>query len=873
MSPSERFLTASIFCLSLFFGTTSSVAQVSEDFSDLELNSNPTWTGTPSTFIINTDTVLQLNDVASGASYLSTAFAPYSLDDVEWQFWVKQSFSGSSSNYGRVYLASSESDLSAPLDGYYLQFGEALSDDAIELFHQSGNTSTSVCRGTDALIANSFNFRVRVRREASGNWELAIDPNSGSDFVAQAAGTNTALTSTTNFGIRCVYTSSNSDKFFYDDIYMGPYIVDLDPPTLLSLNIVSNSQLDLTFSEPLEQTEAENESNYVVNNGIVNPNSATLDGSDPTLVHLAFASTFTNGTNYDLTVSGLSDLSANLMLTITEQFTFVVTEAASYRDVVINEFMADQSPTVGLPEAEFIELHNVSNKFIDIGGWKLGDASSSGTIGTHIIGPGEYAILASTANAPMFGFFGNVVSVTSFPSFNNEGDRIVLLDADDNEVDQLTYDISWYKDPEKEDGGYSLEQMNPMLSCSKSQNWAASNASIGGTPNSQNSIYNEIPDTVGPVLASVDILGPQEMVLFLNEPLLAGTISGANILSEPALFIGSASAISPENQNISVLLTASIDTGVYYTVHVTGLSDCEGNLQSTDSTGRFILPFNADSGDFKINELLFDPLTGGSDYVELINVTDRPLNLKGWMLASFNDEDGISSHQIITDKNYAVPPEAYVLIAEDTTNVMTNYIQHSVGNYILADMPSYNNDSGTVYLLTFDTVVVERFKYDDDMHFALLSTVDGVSLERLDVNRAISERGNWHSAAQSVSFGTPGLENSQYYPTNPSVGEVSMDPEIFSPDNDGENDVLNINFSFNAPGFVGTIRIYDSNGRPVRQLISNELLATTGVFSWDGTTDRGEKARIGMYVVMFEAFSVTGDQNTYKMSAVLGGRL
>jgi hypothetical protein len=591
------------------------------------------------------------------------------------------------------------------------------------------------------------------------------------------------------------------------------------------------------------------------------------------LVHLAFASTFTNGTNYDLTVSGLSDLSANLMLTITEQFTFVVTEAASYRDVVINEFIADQSPTVGLPEAEFIELHNVSNKFIDIGGWKLGDASSSGTIGTHIIGPGEYAILASTANAPMFGFFGNVVSVTSFPSFNNEGDRIVLLDADDNEVDQLTYDISWYKDPEKEDGGYSLEQMNPMLSCSKSQNWAASNASIGGTPNSQNSIYNEIPDTVGPVLASVDILGPQEMVLFLNEPLLAGTISGANILSEPALFIGSASAISPENQNISVLLTANIDTGIYYTVHVTGLSDCEGNLQSTDSTGRFILPFNADSGDFKINELLFDPLTGGSDYVELVNVTDRPLNLKGWMLASFNDEEGISSHLVIIDKNYAVPPEAYVLIAEDTTNVMTNYIQHSVGNYILADMPSYNNDSGTVYLLTFDTVVVERFKYDDDMHFALLSTVDGVSLERLDVNRAISERGNWHSAAQSVSFGTPGLENSQYYPTNPSVGEVSMDPEIFSPDNDGENDVLNINFSFNAPGFVGTIRIYDSNGRPVRQLISNELLATTGVFSWDGTTDRGEKARIGMYVVMFEAFSVTGNQNNYKMSAVLGGRL
>ena len=315
MNPLDRFLTASGICLAILFGATSSEAQVSEDFSDFELSANPTWTGTLSTFMINTDTVLQLNDVASGASYLSTSFAPYSLDDVEWQFWVKQSFSGSSSNYGRVYLASSESDLGVALDGYYLQFGEALSNDAIELFHQSGSTSTSVCRGTEALIANSFNFRVRVRRDASGNWELAIDPNSGTDFAVQATGNHTTVTSTTNFGVRCEYTSSNANKFFYDDIYMGPYIVDLEPPTLLSLDVVSNSQLDLTFSEPLEQTAAENESNYVVNNGIVNPNSATLDGADPTLVHLSFTSTFTNGTTYDCTVAGLSDLSSNLMLT------------------------------------------------------------------------------------------------------------------------------------------------------------------------------------------------------------------------------------------------------------------------------------------------------------------------------------------------------------------------------------------------------------------------------------------------------------------------------------------------------------------------------------------------------------------------------
>jgi hypothetical protein len=243
------------------------------------------------------------------------------------------------------------------------------------------------------------------------------------------------------------------------------------------------------------------------------------------------------------------------------------------------------------------------------------------------------------------------------------------------------------------------------------------------------------------------------------------------------------------------------------------------------------------------------------------------------MLANFDEEDGISSLRTVTGQNYAVPAGGYVLITEDTANVTMSYISHGIGNFIEADMPSYNNDSGTVYLLTIDSLVSERFAYTEDMHFPLLADVDGVSLERLDVDRSVNDMGNWHSAAQTVGFGTPGLQNSQYFPTGETVGEVSMEPEIFSPDNDGLNDVLNINYRFTEPGFVGTIRIYDANGRPMRQLASNQLLATEGTFTWDGTTDDGEKARIGMYIVFFEAFSASGAKSVHKLSTVLGGKL
>lgn len=860
-------------CLAPFVG----LAQVTDDFSDGDFTMNPTWSGDDTHYLINGDGQLQLTNTApSGAdtSYLTTTFTSVSLDNKEWQLWLKQSFSGSANNYGRVWLACDNPNPSAAgAEGYYLQFGEALGDDAIELFYSIGGTTTSVCRGTDALISSSFDMRVRVRRDAAGLWSIDIDESGGYDFVAHASGTNTTVTSTDHIGVLCRYSGGNADNFFYDDVYFGDYILDLTPPEVVSVTVISLNELDVLFSEAVDQSTAETLTNYTADGGLGNPSSAGLDVGNPALVHLTFGTSFLNGTTYNLTVSNVQDPSANVMASQVEPFTYVVTSPAGFRDVVINEFMCDPTPFVGLPDAEFVEVYNTSSNYIDLTGWKLGDASGFGTVDAHIIGPSEYALLIATGDTIPFAFYDNVVTVSSFPSLNNSGDDIILQDASEVTIDQLSYDISWYQDEAKEDGGYSLEQINPFASCTNPSNWIGSAHVLGGTPSIENSVFDSSPDTTGPSLTGVVIISSTELELQLNEALDAGSVNVGSVTIEPTLGVATAASIAPTNQNIAVTLSTAIDTGVVYTVTITGITDCEGNIQSVDSTATFILPFEADSGDFVINEVLFNPYTGGSDYVELVNVTDRPLNLKGWQLANFDEEDGLSNHKIITEQIYTVEAGGYVLITEDTTDVMMNYIQHGINNFIEADMPSYNNDSGTVYLLNVDSMIFEAFSYDEEMHFPLLSDVNGVSLERLDVNRDVADMGNWHSAAETVGFGTPGLENSQYYPTLGAVGEVNTDPEIFSPDNDGHNDVLNINYSFTEPGFVATIRIYDANGRPVRELATNELLAITGTFTWDGTTDKGEKARIGMYVILFEAFNTSGDQSTHKLSTVLGGRL
>jgi len=130
---------------------------------------------------------------------------------------------------------------------------------------------------------------------------------------------------------------------------------------------------------------------------------------------------------------------------------------------------------------------------------------------------------------------------------------------------------------------------------------------------------------------------------------------------------------------------------------------------------------------------------------------------------------------------------------------------------------------------------------------------------------------NWHSAASTVGYGTPAYKNSQF--SEPNVdNEITLSPQVFSPDEDGYNDVLNIAYQFNEAGFTANIKIFDAQGREVRNLIRNGLLSQSGAFTWDGITDRGEKARVGSYIVFVEVFNLDGTVKRFKKVCVVAAR-
>jgi hypothetical protein len=246
------------------------------------------------------------------------------------------------------------------------------------------------------------------------------------------------------------------------------------------------------------------------------------------------------------------------------------------------------------------------------------------------------------------------------------------------------------------------------------------------------------------------------------------------------------------------------------------------------------------------------------------------IDLKDWQLANYYN-DTISNLKTISN-HFILAPNTYVAISEDTSFLLANYPTSESGRMIEMDMPSYNIDSGTVYLF-FNSEQIDRVSYLEDWQFSLLDDSDGVSLERISTNGVSNESSNWHSAAESIGFATPGRVNSQFQYLS-STESISLQKDVFSPDQDGFEDVLVVNYAFDQSGLLAKARIFDDFGREVKLLFSNELMGTTGFFTWDGVNEDQAKSPIGIYILLVEVFATDGSVILAKKIAfTLAGKL
>lgn len=747
---------------SFFIGLLLSISaypQLDENYNDGNFTVNPPWNGDVADFIVNSSQQLQLNTSGEDESYLVTAnnFA----DSVQWDFWIKQSFSPSSNNNGRVYLISDQQNLEiANVNGYFLQFGESGSNDAIELFRQDGATHTSVCRGTDGLISSSFEMRVRVIREKNGDWSVLVDPSGGSNFQLEAAGNDNTYQATSWFGFYCNYTTSNADNFYFDDIQIQHYTPDLTAPSIDNLMVLNTQELMLEFSESVTLASAENTTNYMVNQGVGNPVSAVRDGTNPRKVTLTFDSSFVSGQQYNLNIQNISDVAGNLMQA-TESFSYY---RALSGDIVINEIMADPMPQVGLPDAEYIELYNNSQYPVSLNNWMLQVGSSMKTFGAITLKPDSFLILCDDDDSDLLKPFGAVYAFSSF-SLTNGGTSLSLKNDNQQVIHYVNYSDSWYKDDLKEDGGWSLEQMDASNFCGGASNWLASDATAGGTPGAINSMATPNPDIFPPQIQSVRVVDSMHLEVRFSETIDSVRLKNAVYSVDNGIGVALLTdAGAPAYKRVQLQLPQKVQQNVLYELQITDtISDCVGNI-ATGLSYQFAL-FNAEFQDVVISEIMCNPSDQKGlpevEYVELYNRSDFPVNLGGWNLVySGNAPKRISSQVIL--------PDSFLIICDDDD--LASMQQYGAAATISSlSLPNSGTD-----LLLMDSLnqIISFVDYSDEWYQNnYKQSSGGWSLEMIDSDFPCIGYDNWR-ASKSPQGGTPAASNSV----------AASNPDVFGPE-------------------------------------------------------------------------------------------
>lgn len=761
MTPMRRLL---IFYL--FFQVLLSHAQTTEDFNDGDFaDGNPlTWTTSQlsggNDFVISSGELQSNGPAATASLFMSSNLGiDFTTNDVIWTFKVRYDGGApSSSNFVEVYLMSDVADVSGSPQGYYIKLGESGSTDGIDLLSTaSGNAIIS-----DAAdqIATTLNAHIRVTRTGAGEWTLEADASGGDAFTTIGSASNTDSSSGDFFGFFVKHSSTKNQDFFFDDVTITVTpIPDTTPPTIQSVTSISNTGVDVLFSETVDQTTAETSANYTLDGGVTVSNAAR-DASNSALIHLT-TSSLTNGNTYTVTVNNVEDESANAIVAESQDtFQYLVIEEAEAEDIVVNEFHASASDASGIPNAEFIELFNVSDKFIQLENWTFSDATgTSNAFSVFLLEPNQYVILTAIGNGALFNAYGDVLEVGSFRALNNGGDDIILT----NSLATIIYSITYTSST----SGVSTEMINPNGPDYSLNNYALSSNPDGGTPGAINSVFDDTPDTTPPAIMGIEVVSSTELDVSFTEPLQAstGNVVG-NYTIDGGILVSNANRDNVNNQLVH-LTVSDLVSGDTRTLTVNNITDLSGNAIVSNSTIDFeyLQTEEAIPGDIVINEFYAAPSSESTipnvEFVEIFNRSEKFINLENWI---FTDQSSSST----PFGPFIIRPNSFVILTETDNGILFD----SFGDWVeVGNFPALNNGGDSIIISNSSSLIIHEIKYT--------SSISGVSTELINPNGPDYSSSNY-GLSINVDGGSPGAINSIFDDTPDTTAPIIASIEVIS---------------------------------------------------------------------------------------------
>ena len=524
------------------------------------------------------------------------------------------------------------------------------------------------------------------------------------------------------------------------------------------------------------------------------------------------------------------------------------TETGRY-DVVISEVMADPSPVVGLPAVEYLELHNRTSHPCQLKGWSLQVGTSVKELPDYVLDSMAFVtVIAKKNESEWSAVCSNYVALSSL-SITDGGQQIILYDNRKQVIHAVIFQKEWHSEPIKRDGGWSLEMKDTDLPCWGMDNWDSSVDESGGTPGRANSIRQSLDDMSPPEMERITLLDSLTLRVFFSEPveILNGE---ALFYIRPELSITQVREVPPLFSALDVSLSSvPHPTTLYYIEGSCRIRDCAGNVFSEGDGLTFGRPVTPAVGDIVINEVLSHPFDGAdADFVEIYNRSSYVVDLKDVKIGSGGDTMPLKS--VSASNGFQLMPGAYCALCKNRRLTEQQYYCRSpVALHSCDSLPAFANSAGVVFLTTRSLRVLDRFAYDEKMHFTGLTSTEGVSLERVRADRPTQDPDNWHSASSSVGYATPGDQNSQNG-TDDASDALVVSPEVISPDNDGFEDFAEIRLKFEELENQVSIQVFNDKGFLVKQILNNAPCGQEVVCRWEGEDESGQIVPTGMYVVV-----------------------
>jgi hypothetical protein len=565
----------------------------------------------------------------------------------------------------------------------------------------------------------------------------------------------------------------------------------------------------------------------------------------------------------------------------------VVTVGNIKGDVLVNEIM--YAPTGDEPE--WVEFYNVSSDTVNLHNWKISDSNISTktviTSNDYSLPPMKYTVVAKSAD---FQFVHpNILAIiASFSALNNTtADDVVLYDATGATIDSVMYAPAWGGQ-----NGKSLERIDWQGASTLSANWGTSIDSIGSTPGHINSLARLDCD-----LALTNVIQTHSIVDGKIVPVVTATIhnvgrtaidtmticfyadSNRNACPDAKELLCCKSVIQHLAPLDSLVVSESLPQISFGNTKLILHLQSSYDERARNDTASLSINIEYEQHALVINEIMYDPLEGQNEWFELFNTGNQPVDLYRWTFCDRPTVSGAVNNFTMVDSSFIILSQHFAVVAADSTilTLFSNLKTLTNGDVLLmlnhSSGFSFNSDGDAIQLKDLTGKTIDSVAYLPQWHNPGVTDTKGRSLERINPLLGSNDPRNW-STCTNVLGGTPAKANSILTAALSNSATISLSPNPFSPDGDGFEDFCMISYHLPMSSAFVNVRLYDIKGRLIRTLANTEFVGSTGSFVWNGLDDNGQRVRIGVYIIYFDASEPISHQTvTAKKVVVVAAKL